>query len=43
MTVFFTWLLRTIGIGGVAFLGLYIYDWGIPGAGLKIGSGRMMR
>ncbi|MFA1625238.1 hypothetical protein ACDY96_21350 [Rhizobium mongolense] len=32
MTVFFTWLLRTIGIGGVAFLGLYIYDWGIPGA-----------
>ncbi|MCS0459550.1 hypothetical protein [Rhizobium favelukesii] len=32
MSVVFTWLLRTIGIGGVAFLGLYIYDWGIPGA-----------
>ncbi len=32
MTVFFTWLIRTIGIGGCAFLGLWIYDWGIPGA-----------
>jgi hypothetical protein len=32
MTVFFTWLLRTISIGGIAFLGLWIYDWGIPGA-----------
>lgn len=32
MTVFFTWLMRTIGIGGCAFLGLWIYDWGIPGA-----------
>ncbi|QPB18734.1 hypothetical protein [Rhizobium sp. 007] len=32
MTAVFTWLLRTIGIGGVAFLGLYTYDWGIPGA-----------
>jgi hypothetical protein len=32
MTIFFTWLLRTIGIGGMAFLGLWIYDWGIPGA-----------
>lgn len=32
MTLFFTWLIRTIGIGGCAFLGLWIYDWGIPGA-----------
>ncbi|MEV4609788.1 hypothetical protein MRBLMR1_004887 [Neorhizobium sp. LMR1-1-1.1] len=32
MTVLFTWLIRTIGIGGCAFLGLWIYDWGIPGA-----------
>lgn len=32
MTLLFTWLLRTIGIGGVAFLALYIHDWGIPGA-----------
>jgi hypothetical protein len=32
MTILFTWLLRTIGIGGMAFLGLWIYDWGIPGA-----------
>lgn len=32
MSVIITWLIRTIGIGGVAFLGLWIYDWGIPGA-----------
>jgi hypothetical protein len=32
MTIIFMSLLRTIGIGGVAFLGLWIYDWGIPGA-----------
>lgn len=32
VTLFFTWLIRTIGIGGCAFLGLWIYDWGIPGA-----------
>jgi hypothetical protein len=32
MTVFFTWMLRTIGIGGIAFLGLWIFDWGVPGA-----------
>jgi hypothetical protein len=32
MTVFVTWLMRTIGTGGCAFLGLWIYDWGIPGA-----------
>jgi hypothetical protein len=32
MAVFFVWLLRTIGLGGCAFLGLWIYDWGIPGA-----------
>jgi hypothetical protein len=32
MSAVFAWLLRTIGIGGVAFLALYIYDWGIPGA-----------
>ncbi|KEC73133.1 hypothetical protein RLPCCGM1_c1249 [Rhizobium leguminosarum bv. phaseoli CCGM1] len=25
-------LLRTIGIGGCAFLALYVYDWGLPGA-----------
>jgi hypothetical protein len=28
----FTFLYRAIGFGGIAFLGLYIYDWGIPGA-----------
>ena len=32
MSLFFSWLLRTIGIGGCAFLCLWIYDWGIPGA-----------
>jgi len=32
MTVFLTWLIRAIGIGGCAFLGLWIYDWRIPGA-----------
>ncbi|MBB2698977.1 UNVERIFIED_ORG: hypothetical protein GGI66_003654 [Rhizobium esperanzae] len=25
-------LLRTIGVGGCAFLALYVYDWGLPGA-----------
>lgn len=28
----FTFLYRAIGFGGIAFLGLYIVDWGIPGA-----------
>ncbi|WP_018900436.1 hypothetical protein [Rhizobium sp. 2MFCol3.1] len=28
----FTFLYRAIGFGGLAFLGLYVYDWGIPGA-----------
>lgn len=32
MTVVFTWLLRTIGIGGCAFLFTLIYFTGIPGA-----------
>jgi hypothetical protein len=26
------WLVRVIGIGGCAFLALYVHDWGIPGA-----------
>lgn len=32
MSAVFAFLLRTIGIGGCAFLALYVYDWGIPGA-----------
>jgi hypothetical protein len=26
------WLVKVIGIGGCAFLALYVHDWGIPGA-----------
>lgn len=32
MSAVIAFLLRTIGVGGCAFLALYIYDWGIPGA-----------
>jgi hypothetical protein len=32
MSAVFAFLLRTIGIGGCAFLALYVYDWGLPGA-----------
>ncbi|MGM5087517.1 hypothetical protein E0H64_17625 [Rhizobium leguminosarum bv. viciae] len=32
MSAVFAFLLRTIGVGGCAFLALYIYDWGLPGA-----------
>ncbi|MBB2841255.1 UNVERIFIED_ORG: hypothetical protein GGE64_005037 [Rhizobium etli] len=32
MSALFAFLLRTIGIGGCAFLALYVYDWGLPGA-----------
>lgn len=32
MDAVLVWLVRTIGIGGCAFLALYVYDWGIPGA-----------
>lgn len=32
MSIFFTWLIRTIGIGGCAFLATLIYFTGIPGA-----------
>ncbi|TBA80342.1 hypothetical protein [Rhizobium ruizarguesonis] len=32
MSAIIAFLLRTIGIGGCAFLALYVYDWGLPGA-----------
>jgi hypothetical protein len=32
MSAIIAFLLRTIGVGGCAFLALYIYDWGLPGA-----------
>lgn len=32
MSVFITWIIRTIGIGGCAFLATLIYFTGIPGA-----------
>ncbi|TBB28114.1 hypothetical protein ELH48_13600 [Rhizobium ruizarguesonis] len=32
MSAIVAFLLRTIGIGGCAFLALYVYDWGLPGA-----------
>ncbi|TBA16114.1 hypothetical protein [Rhizobium ruizarguesonis] len=32
MSAIVAFLLRTIGVGGCAFLALYVYDWGLPGA-----------
>ncbi|WP_018516499.1 hypothetical protein [Rhizobium leguminosarum] len=32
MSAIIAFLLRTIGVGGCAFLALYVYDWGLPGA-----------
>lgn len=32
MTAVLAFIYRLIGFGGCAFIALYIYDWGIPGA-----------
>ncbi|MEY9375084.1 hypothetical protein [Rhizobium leguminosarum] len=32
MSAIIAFLLRTIGVGGCAFLAFYVYDWGLPGA-----------
>lgn len=32
MSAIFAFIYRLIGFGGCAFIALYIYDWGIPGA-----------